>query len=192
MRAGLTPNAVQWCRCGGLRGPNLAECVAMCGGSSQISRESGVFWQTRVSTVVDGTHHQALNNFALHAPSRPKMPTCGIPPAPHRKPPRARWGRRAAPDIPRRGTGLPPVSRYGRHNCPRRIPSWRTRRPDRTTGTGDRYSSHKDSDARPGVEDRDVREMRSPPCRRATGRSRGAPAVRWARGIRDPPAAPIG
>ena len=43
MRAGLTPNAVQWCRCGGLRGPNLAECVAMYGGSSQISRESGGF-----------------------------------------------------------------------------------------------------------------------------------------------------
>ena len=40
MRAGLTPNAVQWCRCGGLRGPNLAECVAV---QSQIPRESGGF-----------------------------------------------------------------------------------------------------------------------------------------------------
>ena len=29
MWAGLTPNAVQWCRCGGFRGRNLAESVAV-------------------------------------------------------------------------------------------------------------------------------------------------------------------
>ena len=43
MRAGLTPNAVQWCRCGGLRGPNLAECVAV---RRRFRAKVGVFWQS--------------------------------------------------------------------------------------------------------------------------------------------------
>ena len=43
MRAGLTPNAVQWCRCGGLRGPNLAECVAV---RRRFRAKVGGFWQS--------------------------------------------------------------------------------------------------------------------------------------------------
>ena len=46
MRAGLTPNAVQWWRCGGLRGPNLAECVAV---RRRFRAKVGVFWQSLVS-----------------------------------------------------------------------------------------------------------------------------------------------
>ena len=46
MRAGLTPNAVQWCRCGGLRGPNLAECVAV---RRRFRAKVGVFWQSLVT-----------------------------------------------------------------------------------------------------------------------------------------------
>ena len=45
MRAGLTPNAVQWCRCGGFRGPNLAESVAV---RRRFRAKVGVFWQSLV------------------------------------------------------------------------------------------------------------------------------------------------
>ena len=48
MRAGLTPNAVQWCRCGGLRGPNLAECVAV---RCRFRAKVGVFWQSLVTEI---------------------------------------------------------------------------------------------------------------------------------------------
>ena len=48
MRAGLTPNAVQWWRCGGLRGPNLAECVAV---RRRFRAKVGVFWQSLTSGV---------------------------------------------------------------------------------------------------------------------------------------------
>ena len=46
MRAGLTPNAVQWCRCGGLGGPNLAESVAV---RRRFRAGVGVFWQTHAT-----------------------------------------------------------------------------------------------------------------------------------------------
>ena len=48
MRAGLTPNAVQWCRCGGLRGPNLAECVAV---RRRFRAKVGVFWQSLPTSI---------------------------------------------------------------------------------------------------------------------------------------------
>ena len=46
MRAGWTPSTVQWCRCGGFRGRNLAEGVAV---RRRFRAEMGVFWQTRIS-----------------------------------------------------------------------------------------------------------------------------------------------
>ena len=46
MRAGLMPNAVQWRRCGGLRGPNLAQCVVV---RRRFRAKAGVFWQTLVT-----------------------------------------------------------------------------------------------------------------------------------------------
>ena len=52
MRAGLTPNAVQWCRCGGLRGPNLAECVAV---RCRFRAKVGVFWQSLVKDNLIGS-----------------------------------------------------------------------------------------------------------------------------------------
>ena len=55
MRAGLTPNAVQWCRCGGLRGPNLAECVAV---RRRFRAKVGVFWQS-LSTILSIILHRS-------------------------------------------------------------------------------------------------------------------------------------
>ena len=53
MRAGLTPNAVQWCRCGGLRGRNLAESVAV---RRRFRAGVGVFCQTLVTDKLDKEH----------------------------------------------------------------------------------------------------------------------------------------
>ena len=46
MRAGLTPSAVQWCRCGGFRGPDLAESVPV---RRRFRAGVGVFCQTLAS-----------------------------------------------------------------------------------------------------------------------------------------------
>ena len=69
MRAGLTPNAVQWCRCGGLRGPNLAECVAV---RRRFRAKVGVFWQSLnslgrrsgVDEVLEGQPDTASDDIA--------------------------------------------------------------------------------------------------------------------------------
>ena len=64
MRAGLTPNAVQWCRCGGLRGPNLAECVAV---RRRFRAKVGVFWQSLVNDVDSAIRAFEAQSRGLHA-----------------------------------------------------------------------------------------------------------------------------
>ena len=48
MRTGMTPSPLQWCRCGRLRGRNLAESVAVC---RRFRAGVGVFWQTLIREV---------------------------------------------------------------------------------------------------------------------------------------------
>ena len=50
MRTGMTPSPLQWCRCGRLRGRNLAESVAVC---RRFRAGVGVFWQTLVTDPAD-------------------------------------------------------------------------------------------------------------------------------------------
>ena len=64
MRAGLTPNAVQWCRCGGLRGPNLAECVVV---RRRLRAKVGVFWQSLVNDVDSAIRAFEAQSRGLHA-----------------------------------------------------------------------------------------------------------------------------